>query len=187
MSPTRLARLATVAAIAVASVTACSAINPITTQFQYSASDGLPVDLGEVQGHNLLLVAEGEGEPAILLGSFTNAGIEDITVTIAFATGEERELLVPAGGLVLLIPDDEDTRVTGTATAAPGLAAPMVFTAESAGAVPLQVPVMDGTLPEYRQLIDLIPSPEPSPEPSPSVSPSPDPSASPEPSPAPSE
>lgn len=185
MSLTRLARMVAVSTVALMSLAACSAISPITTQFQYSASDGLPVDLGVVQGHNLLLVTEGAGQPAILLGSFTNAGDQDVRVTISLSADEAQQVWVPAGGLKLLIPEEEITRVSGIATAAPGLVAPVAFTTDSVGTITLQVPVMDGTLPEYRDLIDAIPSPEPSPTPSPSpepsASPSPEPSVSPEP------
>ncbi|UJP40932.1 hypothetical protein [Cellulomonas palmilytica] len=152
----------------------CSATNPIQTQDQYDASDGVSVRLGDVRASNLLIVSAGEGEEGVLLGGLTNTGKEDATVTVTFAApGEGADAApaadpttidVPARSTVLLTgsagseADDTtvDVRVAQT-PAAPGGVAVVGVDVDIAGSQTVQVPVLDGTLPDYAPLLPTAP------------------------------
>ena len=149
------ARLAAVAAVALATA-GCSAINPITTQEPYDASDGVSVEIGELTALNVIVVTEAEGSPAVLLGSINNPTEEDVTVSISLDGETGTDVNVPAGSTVKLGGESEETHVTGTATTAPGLIADVLFVTEQAGQLTAEAPVMDGTLPEYALELDAL-------------------------------
>ncbi|WP_296665509.1 hypothetical protein [Demequina sp.] len=142
------ARLVTLAAVAVVAA-GCSAINPITTQDPYDASDGISVDIGDVRGINLLVVTEAEGSPAVLLGSLYNSSAEDVQVAASIDGESIVTIDVAAGATVKLGGEDGEQHVTGTASVAPGLLQDVILQTDAAGQVVTAVPVMDGTLPEY--------------------------------------
>jgi len=181
VSLSRLARIVAASAVALTSLAACSAINPITTQFEYAASDGLQVRVDGVLGQNLLMVTSAAGEPAMLAGSLTNESAADVSLTIILADGTETVVNVPGQSSVFLGPGQDQELVTGTASAGPGRIELVNFRTDNSGTIAREVPVVDGTLAEYAALLEGIPSPEPSPSPSPSVTPTLEPSASPEP------
>ncbi|WP_062387723.1 hypothetical protein [Demequina iriomotensis] len=150
------ARLLPLAAALALTVAGCSTINPITTQMAYDASDGVSVEIGEVTGLNLLVITEAEGSAAVLTGSLRNAGDEDVTVSASIDGAEIASIDVPAGATVRLGGDEGEAAVTGTSTAAPGLLQDVSFQTETAGQVTEQVPVLDGTLPEYAPELDSL-------------------------------
>ena len=141
------ARLVSVAAIAVVAA-GCSAINPIITQEEYDASDGVSVEIGDVRGLNLLVITEAEGAPASLIGAFTNPGDEAVEVAVSLDGETIAMVEVPARGTVRLGAEG-DTQVTGTSTAAPGRSHEITLQTDAAGQIVEEVPVFDGTLPEY--------------------------------------
>lgn len=149
------ARLAAVAAVALATA-GCSAVNPITTQEPYDASDGISVEIGEIKGLNIMVVTEAEGSPAVLLGSLNNPTDEDVTVAISLDGESGTDVDVPAGSTVKLGGESEEAHVTGTSTAAPGLFAEVLFVTEAYGQLSAEAPVMDGTLPEYQLELDAL-------------------------------
>ncbi|GCE75740.1 hypothetical protein [Cellulomonas biazotea] len=165
----------------------CSATNPITTEDEYAASDGVLVTLGDVRGSNLLVLTAGEGEPAVLHGALTNDGAEEETVTLTLDGAEPTVVPVPAGATVLLDGSDEDGHadVSVAAISVPaGALAPLTVATGRSGSVNLDVPVLDGTLPEYA---GSIPTASATPTPEPAAEPAAEPTASAEPTPAPSE
>ncbi|WP_062292605.1 hypothetical protein [Demequina phytophila] len=151
--PVRVLSLAAAVALATAG---CSAVNPITTQQAYDASDGMSVEVGDVKGLNLLVITEGEGEPAVLIGSLHNYGEEPIEVSVGLGTGEAVAVEVPAGTSVQLGGEEDETHVTGTSSAAPGGLQDVVLMSEQAGTITETVPVLDGTLPEYEPELDSL-------------------------------
>lgn len=146
-------------------LTGCSATNPIQTQAEYSASDGVRATVGDVRATNLLLVTQAQDSPGVLLGAFTNDGDQDTTLTVAFlpadaAAGDEPEnpttIALPAGGTVLLQGADaqDGSEVTVPQTpAAPGDVATVVLSTDVGGSQTLTVPVLDGRLPDYADLV----------------------------------
>lgn len=147
----------------------CSATNPIQTQDQYDASDGVSVTLGDVRAANLMILTTGEGQEGVLHGALTNRGKEPVTVTVTFAepgegaatpTADAQTVDVPAGGTVLLTgaaaTEDDDRTVdvrVGRTPAAPGDVAVVGVAVDTAGAETIEVPVLDGTLPDYASAV----------------------------------
>ena len=148
----------------------CSATNPIQTQDQYDASDGVSVRLGDVRASNLMILSAAEGKEGVLLGALTNTGADGVTVTVTFgAPGEGGDAApaadattvdVPARGTVLLTgslgSDEDDTKVdvrVSQTPAAPGGVALVGIDVDTAGSTAVQVPVLDGTLPDYATLL----------------------------------
>ncbi|WP_062516173.1 hypothetical protein [Demequina gelatinilytica] len=150
--PARALPLAALALVAAG----CSTVNPITTQMAYDASDGVSVELGDVTGLNLLVITEAEGSAAVLTGSFKNSGAEDATVAASLDGGSIVSIEIPAGATVRLGGDEGETHVAGTSTAAPGLLQEVLFQTETAGQISEDVPVLDGTLPEYAPELDSL-------------------------------
>ncbi|WP_061961587.1 hypothetical protein [Demequina flava] len=150
--PARIAA-ASVAAIALAG---CSYVNPITTQENYAASDGTQLIVGDVEALNLIVITEALDSPATLIGTLHNGSAEDAVVTVTFDAMTTTDVEVPAGESVKLGPEEGDVEVSGTSTVQPGLVVETVFQDQGAGTYITDVPVLDGTLPEYTHLIDEI-------------------------------
>ncbi len=149
------ARLVSVAAIAVVAA-GCSAVNPITTQQAYDASDGVSVDLGDIRAINLIVVSEAEGSPAVLIGSFHNLSDEDTSVAASIDGESIVDVDVPAGATVRLGGEEGEAHVTGTAPAGPGLIADVTFQVTGFGQTVREVPIMDGTLEEYAMELENL-------------------------------
>jgi len=158
-----LARIAAVAVAAVA-LAACSAINPITTQMDYQASDGVSVKVGDTKGINLLVVTTAKDAPSVLTGALHNSGAEDAVITLSIDGEIAVNVTVPAGATVKLGTAEGQELVQGKSPAAPGGLAAVWFATEADGAEQHNVPVVDGTLAEYQTVVDSIPAlPEPTP------------------------
>lgn len=147
------------AVVLAAVLSGCSVTNQITTEEQYAASDGVRATLGDVTAENLLLIAEAADAPGALQGAFTNRGDEAVTVEVA-TTGSAERVRVAAGETVLLGGQDGEEVVLDT-PAPPGATTEVTLSTGAGGTETVQVPVLDGTLPEYE---GLAPTPEPEPE-----------------------
>jgi len=178
LKTTLLAR-ATAVAAAMLVLTACSAINPITTGKEYQASDGVDVAIGDTaEGLNLLVLTTAKDAPAVLTGSIHNSGQDEIVVRVSIDGTIATEVTVAPSATTQLGTREGQTLVQGASPAAPGALAPVLLGTEELGAITVQVPVMDGTIPPYQEIVDSIPPlPEPSASPSASPSPSVSPSA----------
>ncbi|GAA4626863.1 hypothetical protein [Cellulomonas oligotrophica] len=165
--PARLAS-ALVGVVAATALAGCSATNPITTIGDYEASDGLGVTLGDVRAVNLLVVTEEEGGLGTLAGALANGGTEDVTVTLQLAGAEPVDVEVPAERTVLMGATGAPERyllaevTTEAVEGRPGGTTTLSLATDAAGDVSVAIPVVDGTLPEYA---DLVPTAEPTPEP----------------------
>lgn len=140
------------AALAVTGLSGCSATNPLQTAQGYSAADGVGTTLGDVRAVNLLVVTAAQGEPGVLIGGLANDGTETAKVTLTVA-GTESTVRVPAGGVVTFGGDAGETFAIDTVDAAPGALTSVTIATGSAGSDQLDVPVLDGTLPEYADLV----------------------------------
>ncbi|AEE44735.1 hypothetical protein [Cellulomonas fimi] len=149
----------------------CSATNPLTTQDEYSASDGVRVTLGDVRASNLLVLSAAEGEIGVLHGALINDGDQDETVTLTFEGAEPTTVELPGGATVLLDGSDDEGHAdvpVDAVAAPPGGTVPLTVATASSGAQTLEVPVLDGTLPEYAGALPTA-TPTPTPEPTPAV------------------
>ena len=150
--PARLAA-ASLAAVALAG---CSYVNPITTHENYAASDGTQLVVGDVSALNLIVIAEDEGSPATLVGTVVNDSDADVDLDISIDGENTTTLTVEADSSVKLGPLDDETEVSGTAVAAPGFIANVAFIANTTDVESVEVPILDGTLPEYADLVAAI-------------------------------
>ena len=148
MKPVRIAA----AAALVAALTGCSITNPIQTQVLYAASDGARITLGEsIEAENFLLLTEAEGEPGALIGAVTNRGDAEAEVLIDIDGAGRHVVTVPAGDSIRLVGDDV-LRFDAVETM-PGATAPITISTGAEGAVSATVPVLDGSLPEYAEVL----------------------------------
>lgn len=148
-------RTASVAAALAASalLAGCSATNPITTDFDYDPSDGVSQQLGDMQVGNLIVLTSQEGAPGTVVGFVANRGAQDASVVVAVGGQESDAIDVPAGQTVLLGPEGDQAIDLETVPAMPGSKVELVLTSDVAGGATVEVPVLDGTLPEYADLI----------------------------------
>lgn len=161
----RAHRLSLIAAIGIGAMafTGCSAINEQSTTRVYSASDGVRLDLGQLELRNVLIVSEAADAPGRVAGTFYNQSDSDITLTISGAAGSQTEIVVKPGTPTVL-GTTGDEHILNTVASAPGAleSVELRLSGASSETASLNVPVMDGTLQEYKNLIPTIaPSPEP--------------------------
>jgi hypothetical protein len=167
-------RVAAVAALGVGLLTAtgCGYINAQQTTHTYSASDGVRADIGSLQLRNMLIVSAdpkstssssssssssaSAGGPGRLVGTVFNTSDKDVTMTLKDASSTMR-IDVPKKGEVQLDKAGTDVRLASSG-AVPGALATVAFTVDGTSQ-DVQIPVVDGTLAEYRQ---YIPTPSPS-------------------------
>jgi hypothetical protein len=150
---TRRTRSAAAAVAAIAVLAGCSATNPITTSFDYDPSDGVSQRLGDVRVGNLLLLAAEEGGAGTFVGFVANGGGQPASVVIALGGEQSDQIDVPAGQTVLIGPEGDETVDVEAVPAAPGSKVDVTVTTDVSGAATVQVPVLDGTLPEYADLL----------------------------------
>ena len=145
-------RLAAAVVLAAAALGGCSAVGTVQTKVVYAASDGARVTLGStVEGINLLVLTSGEGQPGALVGAVANRDEQDAVVTIQVEGAAPAEVAVPAKGTVHLT--GEQLVRLDSVPARPGATVPVTISTGAEGSVSLAVPVLDGTLPEYAEVI----------------------------------
>ncbi|WP_205693034.1 hypothetical protein [Cellulomonas sp. IC4_254] len=153
-----------------AALSGCSVTNEITTERPYSASDGVRATLGDLTAENLLIVAEAADAPGALQGALTNRGDDTLTVELSLEGSTER-VRVESGATVLLgggageggADGDQREEVVFDTAGAPGSTVELTLSTDAAGEQTVPVPVLDGTLPEYADLVPeiVVESPEP--------------------------
>jgi hypothetical protein len=144
----------TAAAVAVLALTGCSATNPITTAEAYNVVDGVQARLTDtVAAQNLLVFTAEEGAPGTMTGALANQGREDVEVTLEIDGADPVTIDVPARGTVLLGGDDGEEVELDSVDAVPGGLLTVTVSTTEGGSLALQVPVFDGSLPEYEDLV----------------------------------
>jgi hypothetical protein len=160
MNPVQRGKLAIAAAaigVGLLSVTGCGFVNAQQTTHQYSASDGIKADLGSLQLRNILIVASGENQPGRVIGAVFNTSSSDATLTMSGANGAQTEIPVKANSQTYLN-DTTDAAILSTAGVIPGGLTPITIRSGSDSAT-VNVPVVDGTLPEYAKYLPSTPTP----------------------------
>jgi hypothetical protein len=155
--PLRVAALGVGLAVVGLALAGCSATNPITTEDQYSASDGVRFVLGDVRASNLLVLSAAEGDAGAVQGGLVNESSEDRSVTLAIGDvkttvelGPKQTVLIGTGRGS----EDGFAEVTFPAIdVPPGGLVPVTVSTPEAGSTVVQVPVLDGTLPEYASAV----------------------------------
>lgn len=152
----KIVALSTVVLASIA-LSGCSLSREVASLDMYAPSDGVQVDLETLKVRNAMFIAGSSGN-ALLIGSFVNSGIEDVTATIQTTDGNGEEvrvsLLVPAGQKIDLGYNGQDG-VVMPLDVLPGSMYP-IFVSGNADPVEMLVPVMNGALAEYRPFVELV-------------------------------
>jgi hypothetical protein len=171
MTPTTSLRLrrrgvaAVAAAAALPLLSACATYSPATTMVPYNASDGTSLQLGQIEGANLLVVGSEKGGEGVLSGALVNNGTEAVQVAISTQGAPTPvTVTVPAQGLVRLTADStaSSTGSAGSATilvpslaAAPGALVTVQMATRAAGQTQALVPV----IPPQQEYATITPPP----------------------------
>ena len=169
-----------IAAVAVAAslllgTAGCTFMNPIASRIDYAPSDGTQVSFEHVDARNFMYLSDGKGNAA-LFGSLVNRGLETSSVKLQYtdATSNEKK-----EAIYTLLPSQKlDFGYNGTSALNFNLGGKLggtvtVFViAGSETGKAMSVPVLDGTLSEYTDLVNQLgnstatSSPTPTPSPS---------------------
>lgn len=143
-----------VAAVALAAlslgVTSCGAINQQATTVHYAASDGIVANVGDLGLRNVLFVEADKTSEARLLGTLVNDTNEPLTMSMK-VNGTTLEFSVPAKSVKEFEKDSNKTLIPSTGVIAGAQVPTTVTVADTSTEV--KVPVVDGTLPEYRPFV----------------------------------
>ena len=148
------ARLAASAALALGIAiggSGCAMITYQATTEPYDPSDGVSADVGDLALRNILVVSE-DGDEGSMTLSVSNSGSEDATLELEVG-GETLEVDVDAGQTVAPGAGDEDPLLIERLDAEVGGLVPVFVTTEGAEGREVRVPVLDGRLPEYEDLL----------------------------------
>ncbi|MFD5213072.1 DNA modification methylase [Microbacterium sp. NPDC058345] len=159
----RLAAVAALGAAVALGTTGCTFITHQATTNEYPASDGVNVEStgGPVVVRNAFIVATADGSEGNLVAALVNESDAAATLTID-VEGEQLRVRVPAGESLSLGGADQPLLIDAL-DVQPGATAEMLFLSGDEDAEPVQVPVLDGTLPYYSDLVPggFTPAPEP--------------------------
>ncbi|WP_438856482.1 hypothetical protein [Agromyces sp. M3QZ16-3] len=150
------ARLAASAALALGIAiggSGCAMLTYQATTEKYDASDGVSADVGGLDVRNALIVSD-EGDEGNLVLSVTNTSTDDETLSVQLVDqGDTFEIDVDGGETVSLGTADEEPLLIENLDAEVGGLVSVYLQAGSAEGVEIQVPVLDGRLPEYEDLV----------------------------------
>ena len=159
-----------VAAALAAVLAGCTFFTPQATLKHYDPSDGVNSSVGDLQLSNALVLTE-NGKNGNLLLSALNPTAKDVTLTVQWDAGLDKDTIsidLPAGKTTQIgYGDDGQEFLASIQTDAGGLL-PLYFQYGDKPGKQLQVPVLDGSLPQYSELL-----PTPTPTPTPTETPNP--------------
>lgn len=173
----RIAAAATLAAGLTVGLAGCGFTAPQLVQ-QYSASDGVNGSTGRIDVRNALLVTNGDGEANLVVGLVNNsASAHAVRIEHGEGSRFDQSVTVPAGRLVTLGGVNDRRVILSDVDARAGSLYPVYFQYGNQEGVRLLVPVLNGQLSQYS---DLVPAtPEPTAAATPSSSPTSHPTQSP--------
>ena len=131
----------------------CNMISHVATNDVYAPSDGAQVDASDLRARNFLLLTDGAKH--ILIGTLINGGVDSLSATLSFEDGgaqKSTQVNLNAG-------QKFDIGYNGTAAlpVVSDLPAGALFKVEvsvDGNKQELRVPVLDGTLAEYKAILE---------------------------------
>lgn len=170
----RLVASAAISALVLLGATGCTFISPQATTIEYSASDGVNVSDadGPLDVRNAFIVANEDGSVGNFIGAVVNPTSDKATLTMTVAGLEPITVTVPAGKTVSYGADEEPLRIDGLDTQ-PGATVEIHFQSGDGAGTKTQVPVLDGALPYYADLVPSESEPSPTPVPTDTAAPAP--------------
>lgn len=135
---------------------ALSACSPILTTKPYAAGDGTRVawqGSDSVRGANVIVLADAQGGEGRVIGGLTNQTNEPVELTLGFPEGSSETVTLEANSTLLLNGEGDGDIILDDVPVGPGANVEMTFSTPSLGQISLPVPVLDGTFPEYTDLV----------------------------------
>lgn len=150
----RLMAAVTAAALVLVGTTGCTFITPQSTTQEYSASDGVNVaDTGPVVVRNAMIIANTDGTAGNLVVALVNTSTQSEKMTIHVGDADPVEVELAAGQLISF--GSWNTRSISLVgfSGKPGTNVTATFQSGTVLPSSTDVPVLDGTLPEYSHLV----------------------------------
>jgi hypothetical protein len=143
---TRAASALRAAALAGAAliVSGCAVFSPLQTQYDYQAADGPALDTGDVQLHDLVVVAKEKGGEGVLVGQAVNRAKQAVEVSFAVGEGTPAKHTVPATSGDTLSQGASAVVLTGV-PGGPGEVVELTVTTPGSGENVVVVPVVAPT------------------------------------------
>ncbi|KNC20485.1 hypothetical protein AC792_00365 [Arthrobacter sp. RIT-PI-e] len=141
-------------------VSGCSLVAEQQTRDIKAVSDGIENQVGPIELRNLIVIADDEGIDGRMVGTLANSSDEDVDLTIS-AGSTTTDITVDAGGEFRF---EEESAEDGTfegIDSIPGSVLNVDFAVEGEDST-VSIPVLDGTLQEYRDFVPGGYTPRPS-------------------------
>jgi len=150
----RLVASAALSALVLLGATGCTFITPQSTEIKYSASDGIniPDSDGPLEIRNAMIIATEDGSTGNLIAAIVNPTDKAATLTVEIEGLDPLSVRVGAGDQMSLGANAEPLRIDDLDTM-PGATVQMYFQSGDATGATAEVPVLDGTLPYYADLV----------------------------------
>ena len=151
---------------------ACTFLTPTATLFHYDPGNGVGTSVGTIEVRDAVALINDEGDAISLLITVANRSSDDVDdIVLQFESdGEKTDEKVSVAGYGVTqygsAPDQDQIIIIDPDVAAGGLLPVYVQYGGEPGKT-LLVPVLDGTLPEYADLLPVKPTPTPTPTPTP--------------------
>ncbi len=153
----RIASSAAIAAALALGLTGCGLIAPQATMTPYAPSDGIDVNVEGAKVRNLMLIADETGENFNVVFTGVNSGSSSVPLTINFegeSSQASADFEIEPGSTVFGPLDEEHPPVlVSLGGLEPGATVSAYFQTPGGDEVQREVPVLDGTLAEYRDLV----------------------------------
>lgn len=162
----RAAASALLAGAVLAILAGCGLVTPIATNIPYAPSDGVQGTIGKVKVLNALAITDRGNPNANLLFTASNGSAEEVTLNAQYEVDGERSTIqfVLEPNSITNIGFGESGPFTLTDVGiAPGELFRVYFQYGPDQGVELGIPVLDGTLEQYRDLLPPGSSPSPVP------------------------
>ncbi|MEY9852174.1 hypothetical protein ABH923_001852 [Leifsonia sp. EB41] len=132
-------------------LTGCDLLAPQDTKYIQETADGVNGDIGPIFIGNAVLLTAQASSPVSLVATLVNQGESSEEVHIVTTAGSETVTVKPSESVQLGTPDGETVTFDGL-DAKPGALEPVTFQTSTMTET-LNVPVLDGSLPQYQDLV----------------------------------
>lgn len=150
----RLVASAALSALVLLGATGCTFITPQSTEIEYSASDGVNIadSDGPLKIRNAMVIATDDGATGNLVAAIVNSTDNAEMLTVEIEGLEPLTVRVGAGDTLSLGASAEPLRIDDLDTI-PGATVEIYFQSGDATGTSAEVPVLDGTLSYYADLV----------------------------------
>ena len=150
----RLVASAAISALVLLGATGCTFITPQSTEIQYSASDGVNIadTDGPLEIRNAMIIATEDGSTGNLVAAIVNPTDKAATLTVEIEGLDPLTVRVGADDSISLGANAEPLRIDDLDTM-PGATIKVYFQSGDATGAAADVPVLDGSLSYYADLV----------------------------------